>query len=199
MFKSRFVTEKWKICWVQNKISRIIQSTSMNCANLVRRSRFVSLSCSSHSLCRQQHPKGEWPVHLVYQPYFFKLRLPSNPTNRNLMKSARQKQTVTIHNKTRVHTNVFLTMTETTTPKLFSFRPESSSICVLCICMPVCACVCVLCMYVNINARSRTFNYTFKINLLWTLLKYMIDEDYFIKYLCYLIYYCGFHNPIKRM
>jgi hypothetical protein len=97
-------------------------------------------------LYRQQDPKGEWQIHLVYKPYFFKLRPSSNPTNRNLIKSVRQKQTINIHNTTCVHTNVFLTMTETITPKLFSFRPESH-----CICVYVCVCACVCVLFMNVN------------------------------------------------
>ena len=53
------------------------------------------------------------------------------------MKSAHQNQTVTIHNKTRVQMEVFLTMTETVTAEIIFV----SSWIILC--------VCVLCVYVN--------------------------------------------------
>jgi hypothetical protein len=116
-------------------------------------------------------------IHLLYQLCFFKLRPSSKPTNSNLMKSARQNQTVTIHNKTRVHANVFLTMTQTITPEITFVSSW--------ITLSVCACVCVfcVCMYVNgwlHSHEKRHFNYTFKINLLGTLVKYMIDEDYYL-------------------
>jgi len=87
-----------KFVRVHNKFSGILQSTSMNCANLVRRSRFTRLSWSLNFLCRQQHPKCEWPIHLVCQACSFKLCPSSSSTDRNLTKTALQNQTVTIHN-----------------------------------------------------------------------------------------------------
>ena len=96
-------------------------------------------------LSRHQHPKGEWPIHLVYQTYFFKLRPSSNPTNRNLVQSARQNQTLFIIR--HVFIRMFFWQWQRISPlKLFSLRSECPSMC-LYVC--VCTCVCVLCIYVN--------------------------------------------------
>lgn len=79
----------------------------------------------------------------MYETYFFELRTSSNPTNRNLLKIARQNQTVTIHSKKHVHTNVFLTMTGAITPE--SVFVSS--------CINVYVCVCVYVCLVNVFER----------------------------------------------
>ena len=96
----KFVAEKWQIYYrevanllqredkfvtVHNECSKTPTSASVQFAVLVRTSRVVCLSWSSHvSLCRQQHLECERAIPIVRPPFFRKLRPSSNPTNENV-------------------------------------------------------------------------------------------------------------------
>ena len=104
------------------------------------------------SLLRQQHPKCQPAIRLLYPSFFCKLRTSSKPTNQNLhYEHSNSCKSVNIHNYTYVHTSFFSQCPLLSSPETLNFPSVSPCIS----CMPLMCSVFIL----NFSAASLMYKY----------------------------------------
>jgi hypothetical protein len=104
-----------KLVTFHNKWLKIPLSTSVHLA-VVCKDHVLFVWVDLHiSLCGQQCPKCEQAIHLLYLPFFYKLGVLSNPTNKNVMElglecmpDLNSSVAVTIRNQTCLYELFFL-------------------------------------------------------------------------------------------